>query len=68
MDTRPINQRTTLLIGHEFELTDPVVRGQGRVQLGDTFWRVQCEGDLAAGTAVKVVGADQMTLRLASID
>ncbi len=68
MDTPPINQRTAQLIGHEFELADPVVRGAGRVQLGDTFWHVQCEGDLAAGTAVRVVGADQMTLRLASID
>jgi membrane protein implicated in regulation of membrane protease activity len=63
-DTPLINQRAASLIGHEFALTEDIHHGAGRVQIGDTLWRVQCEGELAAGTEVRISGASDMSLRL----
>jgi membrane protein implicated in regulation of membrane protease activity len=63
-DTPPINERAASLIGHQFELAADVTHGEGRVQIGDTFWKVASDEDLSAGTLVEVEDADNMTLRL----
>ena len=60
----PLNQRAASLIGHHFTLKEPIQHGEGRVQIGDTFWRVEADGPLAAGTEVRVVGASETTLSL----
>ena len=59
-----LNQRAASLVGHCFTLEAPVEFGEGRVQIGDTFWRVTSENPLPAGSRVKVVDANQMTLTL----
>ena len=62
-----LNQRAASLIGHEFELTDPLPDGESRIQIGDTFWKVRCETSLAPGTRVRVIGADAMSLEVSTI-
>jgi membrane protein implicated in regulation of membrane protease activity len=62
-----LNQRAGSLIGHRFELAEPLLDGNGRLQIGDTFWQVSCEEDLSPGTRVEVIAADAMHLRLARV-
>ena len=60
----PLNRRAEQLIGHEFDLTQALPHGESRIQIGDTFWRVESDTSLAEGTRVKVAAADAMSLRL----
>jgi membrane protein implicated in regulation of membrane protease activity len=57
-----LNDRAAQLIGREFALTGPMTGGQGKMQVGDTLWRVESETNLSAGTQVKVIGSREMVL------
>ncbi len=61
-----LHQRAEALVGTEFDLSEALPKGAGRVQIGDTFWRVQTEAALAGGTRVRVVAADAMSLKVAA--
>jgi membrane protein implicated in regulation of membrane protease activity len=52
------------MIGRTATLAEPIREGRGRIQSGDTLWRVSGP-DLPAGTRVKVVGANDIDLELA---
>lgn len=56
-----LNNRVKRLIGEVHTLSEPVENGQGRLRIGDSPWRVKGP-DLAAGTRVKIVGAEGATL------
>lgn len=56
-----LNQRGKALIGRKVALVEAIENGVGRVQIDDTFWRVE-GNDLAKGTLVKVVSSDGATL------
>src|SRR5690606_24479192 len=58
-----LNQRDRQMIGRTATLADPIVEGRGRIRLGDTLWRVSGP-DLAAGTRVRVVAAENGELRV----
>src|SRR5690606_31954884 len=61
---RPLlNRRAETFIGHEAILEEPISNGYGRMKLGDTVWRI-AGPDLAAGSRVRVVGADVAVLRV----
>ena len=62
-----LNRRAETLVGTEFDLAEALPRGTGRVQIGDTFWRVETDGALAGGTRVRVVAADAMSLKVAAV-
>ncbi|MEM8768269.1 MAG: NfeD family protein [Pseudomonadota bacterium] len=62
-----LNQRAEAMVGTEFNLTEALPKGAGRVQIGDTFWRVQTDVALAGGTRVRVVAADAMSLTVAAV-
>ncbi len=62
-----LNHRAESLIGKEFELNAALQNGGGRVQIGDTYWRVQTDADLAKGTRVRVVDADAMRLTVNAV-
>ena len=49
-----LNERGAQLIGRIATLTEPIRDGRGRIQLGDTVWRV-AGPDLPAGQTVRVV-------------
>ena len=49
--------RAHALIGKEFYLEEPIVRGYGRIRVGDSLWRVAGE-DLPNGAKVRVAGVE----------
>ena len=63
-DGPQLNRRTEQFIGQSYLLHTAIVRGQGRVQIGDALWTVTGP-DLPAGARVRVTGADAMTLSVA---
>lgn len=63
-DAPTLNRRAAQLVGRVVPLERAIVNGEGRVQIADAFWDVRCESDLPAGTPVRIVGADGMSLRV----
>jgi inner membrane protein len=56
--------RAHAMIGGDYFLDDPIVRGYGRIRVGDSSWRVAGE-DCPAGVRVRVVAvADGSLLRV----
>ncbi len=58
-----LNRRSEQMIGRTATLMEPIRDGRGRVQLGDTLWRVSGP-DLPVGTRVRVTGAADTDLEL----
>lgn len=58
-----LNRRGEQMIGRTATLAEPIREGHGRIQLGDTFWRVSGP-DLPAGARVRVVSAAETDLEL----
>ena len=56
-----LNRRADQFIGQSYLLHSAIVRGVGRIQVGDALWTVNGP-DLPAGARVRVTGADAMTL------
>lgn len=56
-----LNRRGESFVGRTLKLTEPIVRGEGRVAHGDTLWRVSGP-DLPAGAEVRVVDVRGATL------
>jgi len=61
---RPLlNRRAEQNIGLVVPLDQAIAGGRGRIRIGDAFWTVEGP-DLPAGTPVRVVAADGMTLKV----
>jgi membrane protein implicated in regulation of membrane protease activity len=61
---RPLlNERAVQLVGHSFELADPIINGRGSIKTGDTIWRVEGP-ELPKGARITVVGADGTVLKV----
>ncbi len=60
-DQPTLNKRTAQLVGRMVTLEQPVIGGSGRVQIADAYWDVSGP-DLPVGTAVRIIGAQGMTL------
>ncbi|MCO5070591.1 MAG: NfeD family protein [Rhizobiaceae bacterium] len=58
-----LNRRGEQLLGRTATLSEPIREGRGRIQLGDTLWRVSGP-ELPIGTRVRVVGATESDLEL----
>lgn len=58
-----LNRRGEQMIGRTATLSEPIREGRGRIQLGDTLWRVSGP-DLPAGSRVRVTGAAETDLEL----
>lgn len=64
---RPLlNKRAQRLVGHQFKLPDDIELGTAKVQIGDTLWKVRCDGPLTKGTLVEVIDAKRMSLIIAA--
>ena len=61
-DHPQINDRAAQLIGKKITLQQDLPSGQGKLQLGDTFWKVESESALKTGELIEVVRAEKMTL------
>lgn len=54
-DEPDLNRRGAQCIGKTYIVTEPIVAGRGKVQVGDTPWAVEGP-DTAAGARVRVTG------------
>lgn len=61
-----LNLRGEQLIGRTATLTEPIREGRGRIQLGDTLWRVSGP-DLPPGARVRVKAASDSELIVEAI-
>lgn len=62
-DQPALNRRTAALVGEVVALERAIVSGRGRVQIADAYWDVTGP-DLPAGTSVRIVSADGMSLQV----
>jgi membrane protein implicated in regulation of membrane protease activity len=62
-----LNRRGAQLVGQVFVLEQAIVDGRGRLKIGDAIWAAEGP-DLAQGTRVRVVGADNMSLQVVAAD
>ncbi|MBA8820497.1 hypothetical protein BRY73_13365 [Ochrobactrum sp. P6BS-III] len=58
-----LNRRGEQLVGQRTTLTEPIINGRGRIRINDTTWRVKGP-DLPAGTEVRVVAFDPVSLEI----
>ena len=67
-DENTLNQRGAQYVGRMASLDDATENGVGKVRIDDTFWKVATSdgSDLAAGTQVKITGADGIVLKVES--
>ena len=62
-DHSQLNQRASQLVGRVIILGEDVpLGGQGKVQVGDTFWKIKAATTLEQGTTVIIRSYDNMTL------
>lgn len=66
-DKPALNRRTAQLVGRVVSLERAIERGTGRVQIADAYWTVTGP-ELPAGSSVRVIGADGMTLVVEAVD
>ncbi len=62
-DRPELNHRTAQLVGRKLVLKNDIPF-EGRIQIGDTFWKVVSESPLVAGEHIEVVSADATTLTI----
>lgn len=62
-----LNQRGKQYIGREFELTAPVEYGVGKLQIGDTLWKLEGQ-DLPAGAKIVITEACGNSLSYRHVD
>lgn len=60
-DQPALNRRAAALVGRVVPLERGIVQGRGRVQIADAYWDVTGP-ELPAGTPVRIIGAEGMTL------
>lgn len=65
-DQPQLNQRVRQMIGSTHVLGEACEAGEGRLQIGDTLWRIRSNTPLTAGTRVRVIGVEGMTLLVES--
>ncbi len=58
-----LNRRAEQLVGRVVLLDQPIVNGNGRARVDDAFW-VVAGPELPAGSQVRVVAVDGMTLKV----
>lgn len=62
-DRPELNHRTAQLVGRKLVL-DKEIPFEGRIQIGDTFWKVVSDTPLSKGDQVEVISADATTLMI----
>ena len=66
-DEPALNRRAEALIGGVHTLTAPLADGEARMKVGDSTWKI-VGPDLPAGTKVRVIGVEGISLRVERLD
>ena len=66
-DQPTINNRAAQLVGRRVQIPEAFPHGEGKVIIGDTYWRIRAEVALDAGDNVQVVGPEGMLLMVEKI-
>ncbi len=61
-----LNRRNEQFVGRVVTLGEPLINGRGRIQIDDSYWRVEGP-DLPIGAAVKIIGVDGVVLRIEKV-
>ncbi|MCK5893326.1 MAG: NfeD family protein [Endozoicomonadaceae bacterium] len=64
-DHPELNNRAIQMVGRVIVLEQPILNGQGKIQIGDTLWQVRSDVELDAGTTVVINGCEGIVLLLA---
>ena len=67
-DRPNLNDRAAQLVGRTLTLSKDLQNGEGKEQIGDTFWRLQANSDLKAGAQVEITGTKDRVLQIAEIE
>ena len=63
-----LNNRMAQYVGQVYQVFEPIVDGRGKIAVGDTLWLACAKTDIAANTAVRVVGVKGTTLEVEPAD
>ena len=61
-DQPMLNDRPSQFVGKRYTLKENTVNREGKLQIGDTLWKIRSDKDLTTGTEVEVIKTDGMTL------
>ena len=67
-DRPNLKDRAAQLVGRTLTLSKDLQNGEGKEQIGDTFWRLQATSDLKAGAQVEITGTKDRVLQIAEIE
>lgn len=62
-DQPSLNRRGEQYVGRTFTLDEPIVNGQGKLQVDDSTWKIEGT-DCVSGVQVRVTGVDGVVLRV----
>lgn len=62
-----LNKRSAAMVGRIVTLESAIENGQGKAKIGDTLWSVEGPA-LPAGTSVRIIAADGMSLQVEKSD
>ena len=65
-----LNNRAAQMIGRTTKLESTLINGQGRIQFGDTFWKVSADESIQSDTrlvVVESVAKDGITLNIKAL-
>ena len=63
-----LNNRMAQYVGQIYQVYEPIVDGRGKISVGDTLWLALAKTDIAANTAVKVIGIKGTALEVEPVD
>ncbi len=63
-----LNDRAAQLVGRQLTLEQDLAAGEGRIQIGDTRWRVYCASPLVTGQRVRIERSEGMLLYLSAVE
>jgi len=63
-----LNDRASQLIGRHYTLQEDMKNHAGKLQIGDSLWKIRCDKDLLANTKVEVIKTEGMTLWINSYE
>jgi len=59
-----LNRRGEQYIGRVFTLKEPIVDGQGKVNVDDSTWKIEADRDCPAGEKVKIISLNSVVFKV----